>query len=69
VLLTWIAYFCIVIQQIIIALVFLSALAYVGRLIYKSFQAKSACASGCGKCGAVDFNKIEAQIKAKEQKA
>jgi hypothetical protein len=42
---------------------FLGALAYVGRLILRSFQAKSACASGCGKCGAVDFQKIEAQIK------
>jgi hypothetical protein len=57
------------IQQIIIAFVFLLAVAYVGRLIYKSFRGKSACASGCGKCGAVDFNKIEAQIKAREQKA
>jgi len=53
------------IQQFIVGLVFLGALAYVGRLIYKSFQAKSACDSGCGKCGAVDFNKIEKQLKEK----
>ncbi|MBL0743342.1 FeoB-associated Cys-rich membrane protein [Chryseolinea sp. Jin1] len=54
-------------QQIIVGSVFLVALFYVGRLIYKSFQAKaSGCATGCGKCGAVDFEKIEAQIK-KEQ--
>jgi len=51
------------IQQIIVGLIFLGALAYVGRLIYKSFQAKSACDSGCGKCGAVDFAKIEKQLK------
>jgi hypothetical protein len=55
------------IQQIIIGLVFLIAVAYVGRLIYRSFKAKSACSSGCGKCSAVDFNKIKEQIKAKGQ--
>lgn len=51
------------IQLIIVFIIFLGALAYVGNLIYKSFKAKSACSSGCGKCGAVDFQKIEAQIK------
>lgn len=50
-------------QQIIVILIFLGALTYVGWMIYKSFQAKSGCATGCGKCGAVDFQKIEAQIK------
>jgi hypothetical protein len=54
-------------QQIIIGLLFLGALAYVGRLIYKSFQAKAACSTGCGKCGAVDFEKIEKQINDKKQ--
>jgi hypothetical protein len=53
------------IQQILLILLFLAALFYVGRIIYKSFQAKSACATGCGKCGAVDFNKIEKQLKEK----
>lgn len=51
------------IQQILVALIFAAALYYVGRLIYKSFQAKSACTTGCGKCGAVDFKKIEEQLK------
>jgi len=51
------------IQQILVALVFAAALFYVGRLIYKSFQAKSACSTGCGKCGAVDFQKIEEQLR------
>ena len=54
------------IQQIIIGAIFLGAVFYVGRLIYRSFQAKS-CATGCGKCNAVDFNKIEEQVKAKGQ--
>jgi hypothetical protein len=52
-------------QQLIVIAIFVAALAYVGRLIYKSFQAKSACDSGCGKCGAVDFNRIEKQLKEK----
>ncbi|MBA4054827.1 MAG: FeoB-associated Cys-rich membrane protein [Marivirga sp.] len=51
------------IQQIIVGIVFSGALVYVGNLLFKSFRAKSACSSGCGKCGAVDFQKIEAQIK------
>jgi hypothetical protein len=53
------------IQSLIVGLIFLLALFYVGRLIYKSFQAKSTCDSGCGKCGAVDFNKIEKQLRQK----
>jgi hypothetical protein len=55
-------------QQILLALVFLTAVWYLGSIIYKSFQAKSGCASGCGKCGAVDFAKIEQQIKDKKGK-
>jgi hypothetical protein len=58
-------YLCIMIQQLIVIVIFVAAVAYIGRLIYKSFQAKSACDSGCGKCGAVDFNKIEKQLKEK----
>jgi hypothetical protein len=54
-----------VIQQIVIGTLFLTALGYVVRLIYKSFQAKGACSTGCGKCGAIDFDKIEAQINSK----
>jgi hypothetical protein len=52
-------------QQLIVGLLFLGALAYLGRLLYRSFKARSAgCASGCGKCGAtLDLNKIEAQLK------
>lgn len=51
-------------QQAIIILLFICALAYLGRMIYRSFQSKS-CATGCGKCGAVDFDKIEKQLIAK----
>lgn len=50
-------------QEIIIGITFLGALGYLARLIYNAFQAKSACASGCGKCQAVDFKSIEKQLK------
>jgi hypothetical protein len=53
------------VQEIIVGLAFVGAVAYVGQLLYKSLQSKSACTSGCGKCAALDFQKIEAQIKKK----
>lgn len=45
------------IQEIIVGLLFLAALSYVGRIVYRSFKAKSACGNNC-KCG-VDFSNIE----------
>ena len=61
-----IAYLYTMIQNILVGLIFISALVYLVRLIYKSFApSKAGCASGCGKCGAVDFNKIEEQLKEK----
>jgi len=53
------------IQQILIGIIFLAAVAYVIRLIVKSFQAKSGCATSCGKCGSIDVDKIEKQIRAR----
>ncbi|HEY0741422.1 MAG TPA: hypothetical protein VGD40_08170 [Chryseosolibacter sp.] len=54
------------IQSIIVIIAFGLALLYVGRLVFKSFQSKAGeCASGCGKCGAVDFAKVEAELKRK----
>lgn len=53
------------VQNILVGLLFLSAVIYIARVIYKSFTAKSNCASGCGKCGAIDFNKIEQELKNK----
>ena len=53
------------VQEVIVGIGFAGAVFYVGQLIYKSLQSKSACTSGCGKCGALDFQKIEAQIKKK----
>jgi hypothetical protein len=55
-------------QEIIIGIIFLVALGYVGKLVYASFQSKKACSSGCGKCGAIDLEKIEKEIAAAQQK-
>jgi bacterioferritin-associated ferredoxin len=49
-------------QTILVIALFIAAIAYLGRLIYKQLQAKSACATGCGKCSAIDFKKIEADM-------
>ena len=53
------------IQGIIVALIFIGALAYLGHLIYNQLQSKAACATGCGKCSVVDFKKIEAEVQKK----
>jgi hypothetical protein len=34
-------------------------------MVYKAFKSKTVCDTGCGKCGAVDFAKIEQQLKEK----
>jgi hypothetical protein len=53
------------IQNIIVGIIFLAAVCYLLRMAYKTFFTKTACASGCGKCGAVDFAKIEKELKQK----
>jgi hypothetical protein len=53
------------IQSIFILLLFIGALVYLARLVYNQLQAKSACSTGCGKCGVVDFKRIEIDLKAK----
>ncbi len=57
------------IQEIIIALIFLAALAYIGKIIYRSFKPKNGvCDKGCGSCSAIDFKKLEQQIKKDKEK-
>jgi hypothetical protein len=46
------------IQAIIIVVLFIAAVFYIGRLVYKSLFAKQGCGSNC-KCG-VDFSTIDA---------
>lgn len=45
------------IQVVIIAILFIVAIAYVGRIVYNSLFAKKSCGGNC-KCG-VDFSGIE----------
>ncbi|HEY0654949.1 MAG TPA: hypothetical protein VGD65_17545 [Chryseosolibacter sp.] len=55
------------IQSVIVIVAFSLAVIYVARLVFKSFAKTNAgeCASGCGKCGAVDFAKLEQELKQK----
>ena len=52
-------------QLIAIIILFAGAAFFLGRMVYRSFQVKTACSTGCGKCGAIDFEKIEEQIRQK----
>lgn len=45
-------------QLTLVLLLFLLALIYIARLMYKSMNSKKGCASNCGKCGA-DFSDIK----------
>jgi len=48
------------IQFILVIIIFIAALAYVGRMIYRSISSKDkGCATGCGKCAA-NFDHISA---------
>ncbi|WP_073238704.1 FeoB-associated Cys-rich membrane protein [Pedobacter caeni] len=50
------------IQTILIAILFIAAIFYIGRMIYRSVSPKTGgCASNC-KCG-VDFSNIEPNKK------
>ena len=57
-------------ENIIIALIFLSAIFYLGNIVRKNFSLKNkaGCSKGCGSCGAIDFDKIEAAMSAKGER-
>ncbi|MCC9165411.1 FeoB-associated Cys-rich membrane protein [Pontibacter harenae] len=55
------------VQHILILIIFLAAAAYMGRMLYQSFSAKSGCAKGCGgACSTIDFNKIQKELQKKQ---
>lgn len=57
------------VQEIIVGLIFLGALIYIGKIIYRSFKPKNGvCDKGCGSCGAIDFKKLEKQIQKEREK-
>jgi hypothetical protein len=55
-------------ENLIIILIFISALVYLGNLAYKNFNPKNkaGCAKGCGSCGAIDFDKIALEMESKK---
>ena len=55
-------------ENIIIILIFLSAIVYLGNIVYKNFNPKNkaGCAKGCGSCGAIDFDKIALQMESQK---
>lgn len=52
----------IVIEQIIIAIIFILALGYLFQVVRKNFRIKpaSGCAKGCGTCSTPDLKTVEA---------
>ena len=46
-------------ENLIILVLFCTALGYVGNMVRKNFISKKGCAKGCGSCGAIDFEKIK----------
>jgi FeoB-associated Cys-rich membrane protein len=55
-------------ENLIILLIFVSAMTYLGNLVYKNFNPKNkaGCAKGCGSCGAIDFDKIASQMESEK---
>jgi hypothetical protein len=51
-------------QVIIIGILLIIALAYLGRMVYHSFQGKTHCETGCAKCGDIQ-NKIDSTVSSK----
>ena len=48
-------------QDVIIAVLFIAAMAYLGYMVHQAFRARSGCSSGCGSCG-IDFEKIRKKL-------
>ena len=55
-------------ENLIIVLIFVSALVYLGNLVYVNFNPKNkaGCAKGCGSCGAIDFDKFALEMEPKK---
>ena len=55
------------VQNLLIAFLFLAASFYVGRIFWRAFFTKSAagCAKGCGACGTLDVDRLQRTIEAR----
>jgi hypothetical protein len=56
------------IQQVLILLIFLAAVAYMLRMLYQVFVAKGGCAKSCGACSTIDFKKIQQDLQKRQAK-
>ena len=55
-------------QEILILLIFLAAVAYLVRMFWRQAKSKEpSCAKGCGGCSTIDPDKIEKQIRAAQK--
>ena len=54
-------------QEVVVLLVFITALVYLGRMVYRNFTTDSGCPKGCGSCSTIDFKKIERDIRQQEK--
>ncbi|NEM96406.1 FeoB-associated Cys-rich membrane protein [Pontibacter burrus] len=58
------------VQQIIILLLFVAAVAYIAHILYRTFFVKTdGCAKSCGACGGIDFKKIEQEMTKRKNAA
>lgn len=46
------------VQQILVGVIFLGALAFLASIMVRNLQAKEGCSTGCGKCSA-DLKDLE----------
>lgn len=50
-------------QQIIVGLIFIIALAFLGRWVYRAFSGKPGCSGGCDGCQTIDVEAIAKHIE------
>ncbi|MEM8893658.1 MAG: FeoB-associated Cys-rich membrane protein [Bacteroidota bacterium] len=50
------------IQEFIVGAIFLAALFFLGRLVYRAFKGNPSCSGGCDSCNTIDVDAIEKKI-------
>ena len=56
-------------QEILILLIFLAAVAYLGRMFWRQAKSKEPnCAKGCGGCSTINPEQLEKQIREAQKK-
>lgn len=49
-------------QEIIVGLIFIIALGFIGRAVFRAFSGTPTCSSGCDGCQTIDVEAIAKQI-------